>query len=228
MVARTAPYWPKTIGTGDGTETEFTLGFPFLHSDHLRVFVNGVLKTIVTDYTVVDPTSPEQAKIKFNAAPTAAYAIKVTRNTPVARYKSNPQIGDQAAMQALYRMQEDADKRVVLKDSFGQTALLAGTALSFVAPCDGFIEKLKGKVLKAVTTGGAVTVEIDTVAVTGLTFTVADADAAGTTYSDVPTTAQSATTKVKKGQTITITPAAAFATAGDLEVELEIQPGDLT
>ena len=228
MTARAAPYFPVTIGTGDGTTKEFTIGVAYLDANHLRVFVDGVLKTIVTDYTITQGNLKALNKVKFGTAPGNGLLIKVERNTPVAPYTANPSLGDITARQALYRNQEIADRRILLQDSFGQTALLAGTALSFRAPCDGFIEKLKGKVLKAVTTGGAVTVEVDGVAVTGLTFTVADADAAGTTYSDVPTTAQSTTTKVKKGQIITITPAAAFATAGDLEAGVEFQPGDLT
>lgn len=228
MTARAAPYFPKTLGTADGTITDFTVGFPFLHPDHLRIFDDGALQVKDTDYVVLDATSPTAAVVRFLTAPTTAHVITAQRNTPITRYKGNPQIGNVDALQAQYRMQEAMDQRITLRDSYGQTALLAGTALSFVAPCDGYIEKLRGKVLKAVTTGGAVTVEIDTVAITGLTFTVADADAAGTTYSDVPTTAQSTTTKVKKGQTITITPAAAFATAGDLEVAVELQPADLT
>jgi hypothetical protein len=228
MTARTAPYFPKTIGTGDGTETEYTIGFPFLHQDHLRVIQNGVLKTIVTDYTIVDGTDRVNAKVKFVAAPTAGHVIKIERNTPIAQYTANPQVGNQAAMQALFRMQEAMDQRIVLRDQWTQAELLAGTALSFVAPCDGFIEKLKSVVLTAVTTGGPITVEVDAVAVTGLTVSIADAAPAGTVAEDVPTTAQSATTKVKKGQTITVTPDALFATAGSAAIELEIQPGDLT
>lgn len=225
---RAAPYYPKTIGTGDGTNKDFTIGDPFLDADHLRVFQNGVLKTLTTDYVVLDPTSPDAATVRFVTAPTNGHVIKYARNTPVARYSGNPVIGNTDALQARYRMEEDADKRIVLEGVYGQTALLAGTALSFVAPCDGFIEKLISEIKAAVTTGGAITVEIDTVAVTGLTITVADAAPVGLVQSDVPTTAQSATTKVKKGQTITITPAAAFATAGDIAVKLEIQPGDLS
>jgi hypothetical protein len=47
------------------------------------------------------------------------------------------------------------------------------------------------------------------------------------TQEDTPTTAQSSTTQVRRGQTITVTPAAAFATTGALTVELEVQPADL-
>lgn len=231
MTARVAPYWPKSASpaTGDGTNKDFEVGFPFLDASHVRVYQNGVLKTPVTHYNILNVTDPTKAVIRFVTAPTNGHTVKTARNTPIERYRGNPAIGHTDALQAQYRMQEALDQRVVIDlGAYGQTALLAATALSWVATFDGFIEKLTHRVEKAVTTGGAITVEIDAVAVTGLTTTVSDADATGTVASDVPTTAQSATTKFKKGQTITVTPAAAFATAGDVSVKLEVQPGDLT
>lgn len=105
-----------------------------------------------------------------------------------------------------------------------QTQLLAPTAEQIVAPCAGYIKRVRGIVQAAVTTGGDITVEIAGVAVTGLTFTVADADAAGTRYSDIPTTPRSSTTVLAAGDKITITPSAPFATAGELNGMLEIEP----
>lgn len=110
------------------------------------------------------------------------------------------------------------------------TELAAGTAEQIVAPVAGNIAAIRGTVQEAVTTGGAVTVEVGGVAVTGLTFTVANADAAGTRYSDTPTTWHDTTTVIAAGDKITITPAAAFATAGALNGVLELDvsgPGQL-
>lgn len=104
-----------------------------------------------------------------------------------------------------------------------ETQLLAGTAESLQSPVAGWISKVRGQVQKAVTTGGPVTVEVNTVAVVGLTFTVANGDAVGVDYSDTPTTRHSATTVVAAGDDITITPDAAFATAGELNGVLEIE-----
>jgi len=112
--------------------------------------------------------------------------------------------------------------KVFLPWEIEATELAAGTAEQIVCPVAGYISKVRGIVQSAVTTGGAVTVEVNTVAVTGLTFTVADADAAGTRYSDAPTTRHSSTTLVAAGDELTITPAAAFATAGQLNGILEI------
>ena len=104
------------------------------------------------------------------------------------------------------------------------TELAAGTAEQLYSPCAGFIKAVDGTVQSAVTTGGPVTVEINGVAVTGLTFTVADAAAAGTRYTDTPTAPRSSTTVVARGDKITITPDALFATAGQLNGVLEIEP----
>lgn len=103
-----------------------------------------------------------------------------------------------------------------------ETQLLAGTAESLQSPVAGWISKVRAQVQKTVTTGGPVTVEINTVAVTGLTFTVANSDAPGTDYSDTPTTRHGSTTVLAAGDDITITPDAAFATAGELNGILEI------
>jgi hypothetical protein len=226
-MSRAAPYWPISA-TGDGTTKEFTLGFPFLNQDHLRVFVNGVLQTIITHYTVQDPTSPDKAKVKFVTAPTNGHAIKIYRNTPIAKYRGNPNIGQVDGIQALYLEQERKDTKLRLPYYINGTDLSAGTAASIVAPCDGYIEGLESNVVDAaISTGGAVTVEVDTVAVTGLSITVSNSAAIGVKQQDTPTTAQSATTKVKKGQTITVTPAAAFNGGGALAGHVEIQPADL-
>lgn len=224
-MARTAPFFPKTLGTADGTVTDFTIGFPFLHEDHLRVFDNGTLKTKGTDYTIQDPTSKVTAKVHFLTAPANTHTITIDRNTPIDQYKSNPQIGDQSAQQALYRSQERDDGGRTVTAVFGQTALLAGTALSFTAPCDGYITKQSSEVLKAITTGGTLTLAVAGATVTGSTITVANAAAVGAYQEGAPSAQQASYTKVRKGQTITVTPAS-FATAGDIEAKVYIQPGD--
>lgn len=117
--------------------------------------------------------------------------------------------------------------RVILPWEIEATELAAGTAEQIVCPVDGYIDQVRGIVQDAVTTGGAVTVRVGTTDVTGLTFTVADADPAGTRYSDRPTTPRSSTTVVAKGDRLQIVPAAAFATAGSLNGVLEIEHSGL-
>lgn len=224
----TAPMFPVSY-TGDGTTTTYNLGFDYLDASDLRIIKNGVLCVQGTDYAIVTKDRDSgYDSIRFLAAPTNGHAIKFYRNTSIALRRPALEIGHLVALQALYREQERNDARRILKGYINAADLAAGTAKSFVAPCDGYIELLRTQVVDAaVGTGGAVTVEVDTVAVTGLSIAVANSAAIGTTQEDTPTTAQSTTTKVKKGQTITVTPASAFATSGALVVEVELQPADL-
>jgi hypothetical protein len=224
----TAPYFP-IAKTGDGVTTTFDLGFDFLAEADVRVIQNGVLKVRGTDYALQVPsTDSGYYTVRFLTAPTNGHAIKFYRNTPMRVAAGSIEIGHEDAKRALYRSQESGDARKLLRAFIDATALAAGTAESFVAPCDGYIELLRTQVADAaIGTGGAVTVEVDGVAVTGLSITVANSAAVGITQEDTPTTAQSSTTQVRRGQTITVTPAAAFATTGALMVELEVQPADL-
>lgn len=92
------------------------------------------------------------------------------------------------------------------------TDLAAGTAQNFIAPCDGHLVELAEIAQVAIVTGGAITVEINTVAVTGLSITVPDGQTVGTRLTD--TVDPAVNNQVKKGDRITITPAAAFNGGG--------------
>lgn len=124
-------------------------------------------------------------------------------------------------------MSKAAGTRSILQYTIAQTELLAGTPIELVSPVNGYIETLQGIVQTAVTTGGVISVEINTVAVVGLSLTVADAAAKGVRYSDTPTL-PSATRKVLVGDRIEIIPAAEFATAGALAGQLVINSADVT
>lgn len=113
--------------------------------------------------------------------------------------------------------------RVYVPWELEQTQLLAPTAEQIYSPVAGYIHRNSSIVQAAVTTGGAITTEVNTVAVVGLSLTIADAAAAGSVVTDTPTTPRSATTVVARGDAITITPAAAFATAGEVNGMLEIE-----
>lgn len=96
-----------------------------------------------------------------------------------------------------------------------QTGILAGTDLDLIAPVGGYITELGVVVDTAVTAGDLVGVEINTVAVAGLTVDVADGATKGTRYTG-NATAGSSTRRVEKGDRISITFGADFATAGNL------------
>lgn len=112
--------------------------------------------------------------------------------------------------------------KILIPYDFNETDLLAPTAQNLIAPCAGYITGLFNIVQKAVTTGGNITVEANTVAVVGLSVTVANGAAAGVT----------ANTSVKKiatglcaaGDDITVTPGAPFATAGACRGYIVFEP----
>lgn len=104
---------------------------------------------------------------------------------------------------------------VILPFYFNQTDLLAGTSQWLVSPIEGEIVELGTVVQAAVTTGGAIGVKLGTVAVVGLSVTVADADAAGTVHTD-SSALNEPTRRVADNGAIEITAASAFATAGAL------------
>ena len=118
-------------------------------------------------------------------------------------------------------MSIEAGSKRFLQFAINETDTLAGTAAELIAPEAGYLTGLDVIVQKAITTGGAVTVEINGVAVTGLTVTVADSATKGTRYSDTAT-AGSSTRTVAKGDRITVTPAAAFNTAGAISGHLTL------
>lgn len=112
--------------------------------------------------------------------------------------------------------------RFYISGQINQTDLLAPTVQDIVCPVNGFIASLRTTVQVAITTGGTIVPKVNTVAVTGMTITIANADAKGTRKSTTPTTARSSTTVVAAGDAISLTPAS-FATAGAVNWTLEIE-----
>lgn len=105
-----------------------------------------------------------------------------------------------------------------------QATLIANTGFEVVAPVDGFIKELRTAVQAAVTTGGTITVFINTVQVTGLSVVVANGAPKGTRALGSATQG-TATRKVAKGDRIEIR-TAGFATAGALFAALNIEASD--
>lgn len=115
-------------------------------------------------------------------------------------------------------------KLVYIPFDIPATELAAGTSIELVAPCAGVVHKLFTIIQTAIVTGGAVTVEIATVAVTGLSITVADSATKGTVQSDTPTE-PSATRTVAEGSRIEIQPSAGFNGGGAVSGYLVIETG---
>jgi hypothetical protein len=112
---------------------------------------------------------------------------------------------------------------VYLQGRMLAAAVDAGTSYWILSPVAGTITRLSTIVESSTTTGGGITVEVNTTAVNGLSVTVANSAAAGDYDTDTPT-AGHASTAVAVGDSIEIIPAAAFNGAGDISFVLEIQP----
>jgi hypothetical protein len=111
--------------------------------------------------------------------------------------------------------------KVYLTGTMLEAAVDAGTGKNIVSPVAGNISKLTTISAGTITTGGAITVEVNTTAVDGLSVTVADSSSEGDVDSDTPT-AGHATTAVAVGDRIEIIPASAFNASADLYFVLEI------
>lgn len=118
-----------------------------------------------------------------------------------------------------------APGKVYIQDHMLEAAADAGTSLELVSPVNGNITKLTTVARGTITTGGAITVEVNTTAVDGLSVTVADAAAAGDVDSDTPT-AGHASRAVSVGDRIEIIPASEFNASADIFCILEIELDD--
>ncbi len=118
----------------------------------------------------------------------------------------------------------DADKLIYCDSFIEQTDLLAGTSHFVIAPCSGHISRLSSVVKKAVTTGGTLTVELGGEKVIGMDCVVGDSSAVNVIDTGTPSVAGSQSTRVTKGDVIEIVGDAAFATAGEVWVQVTITP----
>jgi len=112
--------------------------------------------------------------------------------------------------------------KVYIMDRMLEAAVDAGTAHNIVSPVAGNISKLTTIAQAGITTGGAITVEVNTTAVTGLSVAVADSSSEGDVDSDTPTTPGGSTTAVAVGDRIEVIPASAFNGSADIFFILEI------
>lgn len=95
--------------------------------------------------------------------------------------------------------------------------------LELISPVSGTIKRMSTMAQGGITTGGAVTLNVNTVAVNGLSVTIADSAAAGDYDTDTPT-AGHASTAVAAGDRLSVVFAAAFNGSADIAVVIEIQP----
>lgn len=113
--------------------------------------------------------------------------------------------------------------RVYVQGQMLEAAIDAGTPLDLFSPVAGRIARVSTVARGTITTGGAITVEVNTVAVDGLSVVVADGAVAGEYDTDIPT-ADHATAIVAVGDRIGIIPALTFNASADMGVIVEIIP----
>ena len=98
--------------TGNGSLTTFSVTFPYIEQAHVVVTVDGVTKTLTTDYTFATSST-----ITFGTAPTAGQIIKFTRssnrNTRLTDYQDGSTLTeatlDQDGNQTFFMAQEAID-----------------------------------------------------------------------------------------------------------------------
>ena len=98
--------------TGNGSLTTFSVTFPYIEQAHVVVTVDGVTKTLTTDYTFATSST-----ITFGTAPTAGQIIKFTRssnrNTRLTDYQDGSTLTeatlDQDGNQSFFMAQEAID-----------------------------------------------------------------------------------------------------------------------
>ena len=77
MAYTTEKNWTQT----GNTNKDFNVTFPFLATTDIRVQLNGVTKTLTTDYTIVK--SGGSTVVNFNTAPNNNDVIRLFRDTDI-------------------------------------------------------------------------------------------------------------------------------------------------
>lgn len=110
----------ETQFTADGVLTSFAPTFPFQANSQLKVYVDGVLKTISTDYTL---TGAPASAVNFNSAPANGAIVLLKRITPLTQTLnlvengSNPVEDTERALDRLLFMIQELEARVAELES---------------------------------------------------------------------------------------------------------------
>ena len=120
--------------TATGLTDTFNVTFPYLSQGHVKVYVAGVLKTAITDYTWLSTTA-----IKLTVMPSRGQEVLLKRDTPkdAMLVEQQPSLyshkdANQANLQLLYVEQEALDAREVL-DAELRDMIEVASGFSFAA-----------------------------------------------------------------------------------------------
>lgn len=86
--------YTPTVVAANGVTTSFPFSFPVLAASHLRVELNGVALTNITDYTVTGVGNPAGGTAELLVAPTSGVIVTLQRAMPVSRETDFQQNGD--------------------------------------------------------------------------------------------------------------------------------------
>lgn len=108
------PYNARTEYAGNGVTTSWQIGFPFISPNHIKVTVNGVPKTIGSQFNVVGGTN---VVFTVGNTPPVGHAVVIKRQTPTnppasftaTSYPSNDDL-NALALYSRYRDEEIADE----------------------------------------------------------------------------------------------------------------------
>jgi hypothetical protein len=126
--------------TGNGSNKLFSITFPYLSEDHVKVYLNNVLQTITSQYTFANLTT-----IEFNTAPGNGATVKLARETDSDEAEATFFAGspiratdlNENQSQSLYLIQEtqtSVDDVVSTAEEALDTAQGAVDAISVVVP----------------------------------------------------------------------------------------------
>lgn len=142
-------YLARNEYTGDGTTTDFTVSFSYLTSTHVKVFLDGTIKTLTTDYTWVNSTT-----IRMNSAPASSSLLSIRRDTSssarLVDYVSGSSLNeddlDTDSLQAFYLGQEaiDGGTSAAVSAATSATAAAASAASIAVRPPQGRLSLASG------------------------------------------------------------------------------------
>lgn len=118
--------------TGNGSTTAFAFPYLFLANADLKVYVDGTLKTLTTDYTVTGAGAASGGTVTFGTAPASTKAVVIICDPDLLQSTDLPSNGpfpassveamsDKSTLQA-QRLKDRVDRAAIFPDSYAGAA----------------------------------------------------------------------------------------------------------
>lgn len=115
-------YTGPNTSIANGVTTVFPYSFRILEAAHIRVTVNGLVRTLGTHYTVDGVGNPAGGNVVFVAPPAANAKVVLHRAMPIVRVINYENLGDLLAQ----TLNEDQDAPVMMIQQLAADAMLLG------------------------------------------------------------------------------------------------------